>query len=56
MHVPPGWADIPFDAVFNNVDFPLDPVFNVEVGGTRFLPYRDDILAEIKRLAGLRGG
>jgi sugar phosphate isomerase/epimerase len=54
LHLPPGWGDIPFDAVFSSIDFPRNPIFNVEIWGTRFLPYRDEVLAEIKRLAGLR--
>jgi sugar phosphate isomerase/epimerase len=54
LHLPPGWGTLPFDDVFSQVDFPREPVFNVEIWGTRFLPYRDSILVEMRRLAALR--
>jgi hypothetical protein len=40
-----------FGAVFSQVDFPHDPVVNVEIWGTRFLPYLDNALARQRRLA-----
>ena len=55
LHLPPGWGEIPFDAIFSSVDFPRAPIFNVELWGSRFLPYAQDIREEIERLAALRG-
>lgn len=53
MHLPPGWGAIPFDELFSRTSFPLNPVFNVELWGTRFLPHASSILTEIERLAAL---
>ncbi|MCC6792986.1 MAG: sugar phosphate isomerase/epimerase [Thermomicrobiales bacterium] len=53
MHLPPGWGAIPFDDLFSATRFPLDPVFNVELWGTRFLPHAESVLTEIRRLAAL---
>jgi sugar phosphate isomerase/epimerase len=53
LHLPPGWGAIPFDELFSRVSFPRDPVFNVEVWGTRFLPHLSSILTECRRLADL---
>ena len=54
LHLPLGWGVIPFEEVFSQIDFPKHPVFNVELR-ERFFPYIDSVLAESKRLAGLRG-
>lgn len=54
LHLPPGWGEVPFDAIFAAVDFPRAPIFNVELWGTRFLPHAQNIREEIQRLAGLR--
>jgi sugar phosphate isomerase/epimerase len=54
LHLPPGWGEIPFGAIFAAVDFPRAPIFNVELWGSRFLPHARAIRQEIERLAALR--
>lgn len=53
LHLPPGWGVIPFEEVFSQFDFPRCSVFTLELR-ERFFPYIDSVLAESKRLAGLR--
>ena len=54
LHLPLGWGVIPFEEVFGQFDFPRCSVFTIELR-ERFFPYIDSVLAESKRLAGLRG-
>ncbi len=54
LHLPLGWGVIPFEEVFSQFDFPRCSVFTLELRD-RFFPYIDSVLAESKRLAGLRG-
>ena len=57
LHLPPGWGAIPFDQIFATTEFPLRPVFNVELllgRRLRAMEYIDTVLAESLRLADLR--
>lgn len=54
LALPPGWGVIPFEEVFSKFDFPKCSVFMLELQ-QRFIAHLDEILAESKRLANLRG-
>lgn len=53
LHLPLGWGEIPFDAMFSRFAFPREPVFMVEIS-PKFIAYTREMMEECTRLAGLR--
>lgn len=53
-HLPPGFGDVPFEAMFAGIDFPHDPVMYVEIGRPRYLPLIGQLRERLGRWAALR--
>jgi hypothetical protein len=54
MSLAPGLlGEIPFDAMFAEIDYPLDPILFPEIGSSEY--YMERLLPRLRRWAGIEG-